>query len=97
MGAFALWLPVLLSAVFVFIVSSVIHMVLQYHRNDFRGLPDEEGVRKALEPFDLPMGDDALIGRGCSKSPDLLSVVGLQALNSILFKLRTLMRQMFIL
>jgi len=31
----ALWLPILLSAVFVFIISSIIHMVLKYHQNDF--------------------------------------------------------------
>ena len=30
----ALWLPILLSAVFVFIVSAIIHMVLKYHNSD---------------------------------------------------------------
>jgi len=28
----ALWLPILLAAVFVFIASSIIHMVLPYHK-----------------------------------------------------------------
>ena len=37
-----LWLPILVSAVFVFIVSSIIHMVLKYHRNDYKQLPDED-------------------------------------------------------
>jgi len=32
-----LWLPVLLSAVFVFVVSSVIHMALPLHKGDFSG------------------------------------------------------------
>jgi len=36
----SLWLPILLSAVFVFIASSIIHMVLGYHKG---GLPVLEG------------------------------------------------------
>ncbi len=44
----ALWLPILLSAVFVFIVSAIIHMVLKYHNSDYRRLPNEDEVRTAL-------------------------------------------------
>ena len=44
----SLWLPILLSAVVVFAASSIIHMVLPYHRNDFKKLPDEEGFLAAL-------------------------------------------------
>ena len=54
---FALWLPILLSAVAVFIVSSIIHMALQYHKNDFKGLPDEKGVMDALRAFNIPPGN----------------------------------------
>ncbi len=43
-----LWLPVLVSAVLVFVVSSVIHMVLPWHKSDYRKLPDEEGLLRAL-------------------------------------------------
>ncbi len=43
-----LWLPILLSAVAVFVASSLIHMVLKWHNSDYRVLPDEEGVRAAL-------------------------------------------------
>jgi hypothetical protein len=43
-----LWLPVILSAVAVFIASSIIHMALKYHRADHRRLPSEEAVREAL-------------------------------------------------
>ena len=32
-----LWLPILLSAVLVFVASSLIHMVLGWHRHDFKG------------------------------------------------------------
>ena len=40
----SLWLPILLSAVGVFIASTVIHMVLTYHRADVKSLPNEGAV-----------------------------------------------------
>ena len=53
----SLWLQVLLSAVAVFIASSIIHMVLKYHANDFKKAPDEDGIMAALRPFNLPPGE----------------------------------------
>jgi hypothetical protein len=53
----SLWLPILLSAVAVFVLSSLIHMVLGYHANDYVGLPDEPGVLDALRPFNIPPGN----------------------------------------
>jgi hypothetical protein len=44
----ALWLPIILSAVAVFIVSSVLHMALKYHSTDFIKLPNEDAVRAAI-------------------------------------------------
>lgn len=44
----SLWLPILLSAVFVFVVSSVIHMVLQVHKGDYQRMPDEDAILDAL-------------------------------------------------
>jgi hypothetical protein len=44
----ALWLPILLSAVLVFVVSSVIHMALKYHASDYRPLANEDEVRAAI-------------------------------------------------
>jgi hypothetical protein len=44
----ALWIPILLSAVLVFIASSIIHMVLPYHRSDYKQLPDEDKVLAAI-------------------------------------------------
>ena len=38
----ALWLPILISAVIVFIASSIMHMVLPHHKSDYRKVPDEE-------------------------------------------------------
>ena len=53
----SLWLPILLSALFVFIVSSIIHMFLTYHKNDFRKVLDEDGVMDSLRSFNIPPGD----------------------------------------
>lgn len=53
----SLWFPIVGSAVLVFAVSSLIHMVLKYHQNDFRRLPDEDAVRRALGPMKIPPGD----------------------------------------
>jgi len=52
-----LWLPILLSAVAVFIISSVIHMVLGYHKNDFVALPSEKQVMDDLRKHNIPPGD----------------------------------------
>jgi hypothetical protein len=52
-----LWLPILLSAVLVFIASAVIHMVLPYHRTDFRALPKQDDVMDSLRKFAIPPGD----------------------------------------
>lgn len=47
-----LWLPTLLSAVVVFIVSSLIHMLLRWHRNDQLRLPNEDAVAEVLKSLD---------------------------------------------
>jgi len=44
----ALWLPIVLSAVIVFVASSIVHMVLPFHKSDYKKLPDEEPARAAL-------------------------------------------------
>jgi hypothetical protein len=44
----SLWLPVLLSAVLVFIVSALVHMVLKYHNRDYTRIPNEEAIRSAI-------------------------------------------------
>ena len=53
----ALWLPILVSAVIVFVASSIVHMVLPIHRSDYRRLPREDEVMAALRPFAIPPGD----------------------------------------
>lgn len=56
-GLSALIAPILLSAVLVFVASSIIHMLLPWHKSDCPKLPDEEGVRAALRPLAIPPGD----------------------------------------
>ncbi|MEW6335802.1 MAG: hypothetical protein AB1625_00240 [Acidobacteriota bacterium] len=53
----ALWLPILLSAVAVFIVSSIIHMATPWHKGEYPRLPDEDAFRNAVGPIDIPPGD----------------------------------------
>jgi hypothetical protein len=56
----ALWLPILVSALFVFVASTIIHMVLPIHRNDWRKVPDEDRLMEALRPLGLVPGDYCL-------------------------------------
>ena len=71
----ALWLPILLSAVAVFIISSIIHMFLGYHANDFKGLPNEKEVLDDLRKHNIPEGNYSF-PRATSmkdmKSPDFI-------------------------
>jgi len=52
-----LWLPILLSAVIVFVVSSFIHMALPWHKRDYPRLAAEHSIMDALRPLALPPGD----------------------------------------
>src|SRR5438552_490249 len=52
----ALLVPALLSAVLVFVVSSIVHMLTPWHAGDFQRLPNEDGVLAALRPFNLSPG-----------------------------------------
>ena len=52
----ALWLPVLLSAVVVFVASFIMHMVLPYHRGDYKQLPDEDKLLAALRAAGVNRG-----------------------------------------
>jgi len=40
--------PIVLSAVLVFVVSALIHMVLQMHKGDYHQLPNEDEVRAVI-------------------------------------------------
>jgi hypothetical protein len=71
----SLWIPIVVSAVLVFLVSSIIHMVLPYHRKDFRKLPSEDEIMEALRKFKVPPGDYMMPcgeGPGAMKDPKFL-------------------------
>jgi len=53
----SLWLPIVVSAVLVFIASNIVHMVLPHHRSDYQALPSEDEVQAALRRFNIPYGD----------------------------------------
>lgn len=53
----SLWAPILLAAVLVFLASFVFHMVLPYHRSDFKKVPSEDEVMDALRRFSVPPGN----------------------------------------
>ncbi len=45
----SLWLPIVVSAALVFVASSIIWMALPIHKNDYKGLPDEDAVMTAMK------------------------------------------------
>ena len=53
----ALWLPILVSAVAVFVVSSIIHMTPLWHKTDYPLYPGQDRVLDALRPIGIPPGD----------------------------------------
>jgi hypothetical protein len=44
----SLWLPVVVSAVAVWLVSAILHMVFKYHKADYKPLSEEAAVAQAL-------------------------------------------------
>jgi len=56
-GLDALWLPILLSAVIVFVASSIIHMATPWHKGDYPKVAEEDKLMDALRPLAIPPGD----------------------------------------
>ena len=53
----SLWLPILLSSIFVFLVSAVIHMASPWHKSDYPKLEKQDEIQDALRPFNIPRGE----------------------------------------
>lgn len=53
----SLWVPILVSAVLVFIVSAIIHMVLPYHKDDWKKVEREDDLLEAFRKIGVPPGD----------------------------------------
>jgi hypothetical protein len=43
-----LWLPIIVSAIAVFVASALLHMLFTYHNSDYRQFPNEDEVRAAI-------------------------------------------------
>jgi hypothetical protein len=56
-GLTELWLPIILSAVIVFVASAIIHMALRYHWKDNAPLPGEGAVREVMRKQGIGPGD----------------------------------------
>lgn len=55
----SLAIPILLSAVIVFVASSILHMVLPFHHGDLKKVPKEDEFLEAVRRLNLPAGDYA--------------------------------------
>lgn len=64
-----LWLPIVVSAVFVFFASSLAHMVLTYHKRDYLPLPKETETLESLRRLALAPG--LYVFPHCTSSKDM--------------------------
>lgn len=55
-GVMALWLPILIASVLVFLASGFMHMVLTYHRKDYGQIPGETNIAAAMRQEHVPPG-----------------------------------------
>ena len=62
-----LWLAILLSAVFVFVASSILHMLLPIHRGDCKKMPGEAEVLEAMRNAGVQPGDYMFPHATCMK------------------------------
>jgi hypothetical protein len=53
----SLWLPIIVATAIAFVASSLIHMVLPWHKGDYPLVPNQDQIMDALRPFNLPPGD----------------------------------------
>ena len=56
----ALWLPILLSAVVVFVISCLVHMVFKWHNSEYHGFTNEDAVRAAIRAGNAAPGQYVL-------------------------------------
>jgi hypothetical protein len=64
-----LWLPILAAAVIVFVASSILHMMLPYHRSDYGRIQNEDDVMAAMRKAGVQPGDYMM--PHCSSHADL--------------------------
>src|SRR5688572_10091292 len=64
----SLWIPILLSAVVVFVASFVLHMLLPHHRKDFSKVPSEDAAMEAIRGLGIPPGNYMMPHAGSPKA-----------------------------
>ncbi len=65
----SLWLPILVTAVLIFIASSLIHMVFKWHNADYKILSNEDEVRAAVRAGSPAPGQ--YVVPGCKDMKDM--------------------------
>lgn len=53
----SLWLPILVSAIFVWVASFIMHSFLPYHKKDYVGVPAEDETREFLRKTGISPGE----------------------------------------
>ena len=56
MNLLQLWLPILVTAIGVFVASSIIHMAFKWHNSEYKPLPNDDAVRTALNAVPMKPG-----------------------------------------
>src|SRR5262245_12267934 len=56
-GLSAVWMPILVSAVFVFITTMIVHMIPGWHQGDMAAVPGEDKVMETLRGLNLQPGE----------------------------------------
>ena len=51
------WVPILAATLLCFVAGSLLHMVVPIHKNDWRSLPDEDGILQAMRKAGLTPGN----------------------------------------
>lgn len=72
----SLLLPILISAVLVFLASWLVHMLLPFHRSDFKKVPGEDDLMEAVRKLNVPPGDYMVPHGGgpeAMRNPDFLA------------------------
>jgi hypothetical protein len=73
------WLPIVISAVVVFLLSWIIHVLLPWHKSDLKKLPNEGPILDALRPFNIPPGD--YMAPACESMADMKTAAHQEKLN----------------
>ena len=68
----SLWIPIIVSAVLVFVASAILHSALKYHNTDYRKFSNEDDVRAAINKGNASPGMYIIpwaMGPGAAKDP----------------------------